>query len=283
MFKHIIAMFRHIIDNFIIGLKLKDIKREVFDLEDCLTATPMYPHLPFELYRDIIDNFRDDRATLCTTSLVCKTFLHASRYHLFYHVTISNDPTARVFLDFLNSSTSPWPYVRDLHVYQGYHQILLLLIAPCVSNITTLELDSLVWDELGNDAQAVMLSGFPLVNHLKIVMWDFKTSQHMNDFIASFPSLSHIDCGHSRWESYREPVTPLPRSLKSITLSSFHSNFFDRLLILESHPNIHTIFLSSIDEEDIPAVGRLLKTLGSRLEHLRITVSTPGHLLNVKG
>jgi hypothetical protein len=278
--------FKRIIDNPI-DPRVKDIKREEFTPEQCATAAAtMYPRLPIELFKPIIDNLSDDRATLCVTSLVCKAFLHASRCHLFYHVTIASKKEAKHFLDSINSSTSPYAYARELSVFEDHDDRrshlneTLPLIAPRVSNITMLDLDSLVWDKLDDAARTTVLSSFPQVKDLRLKHCKFKTSEEMNDFIASFPSLMQIDCWGTCWQSYTEPVTPLPRSLTSVTLSSTQLKFFDRLLNFESHPNVHTICLRSIRPEDIPGVGRLLKTLGPRLEHLELT-SALG--MNAKG
>jgi hypothetical protein len=240
----------------------------------------MYPHLPVELYKHIIDNLSDDWDTLYITSFVCKAFLHESRRHLFYRVTISNDWKAQAFFDFIYSSTSPWPYIRDLSVCRGYYQTLLLIIAPYVLNITKLDLDALVWDQLDDDAQAIMLSSFQQVKNLKIRDCRFNTSEEMNDFIASFPSLTHLDCWRARWQSYREPVTHLPRSLNSVTLFSSQSIFFDQLLNLEPHLDVHTICLRNVRQEDFPGVGWLLKTLGSHLEHLAFKKSVSARGIN---
>lgn len=64
--------------------------------------------------------------------------------------------------------------------------------------------------------------------------------------------------------------TPLPGSLKTITLDSFQSNFFDELLSLGTHLDVHTITFKSIWLEDMEGAGKLLKTLGPSLKHLKL-------------
>jgi hypothetical protein len=85
----------------------------------------MYPHLPAELYKHIIDNLSDDRHTLYATSLVCKAFLHDSPRHLFYRVFIQTEQEAGRFLEAsaINPWTSPCTYVCELTLSEEYHPL----------------------------------------------------------------------------------------------------------------------------------------------------------------
>jgi hypothetical protein len=195
--------------------------------------------------------------------------------------------SAKLFLDAtcsINSLINPCTYVRYLSVSEGHDDLhlneTLPLIVPRVSNLTMLKLVCLVWDDA---AWATVLSGFPQVKYLKLEHCKFKTSEELNDLIASFPSLTYINCWDTLWQSYTEPVTPLPRSLTSVTLPPTQLKFFDRLLNLESHPNVPAICLQGIVPEDILGTDQLLKTLGLHLEHLNIVMMNPELGINAKG
>jgi hypothetical protein len=53
------------------------------------TYTPMNPRLPQELFYAIIDQLSDDPTTLATCGLVCRSWVPASRHHLFRHISIT--------------------------------------------------------------------------------------------------------------------------------------------------------------------------------------------------
>jgi hypothetical protein len=58
--------------------------------------------------------------------------------------------------------------------------------------------------------------------------------------------------------------------MNKITLSVYQSTFFDQLLSLEPHPNVHAIEFSNLEEPVMKEVNKLLKTLGSHLEDLQV-------------
>jgi hypothetical protein len=242
---------------------------------------------PVELYLLIVDNLQDDQTTLCVCSLVCKTFLHASRRHRFYTVHL-NERRGDLFLDSIRSIFSPCQYVRHLFidwiwphsdawvnidsnwsVFDAWVNAALPLLSTHLLNVTLLHLR--LYTMLNDTARAVIVSGFQQVKHLSIDYCKFETSEQLNELIASFPSLTSLSCLDSLWTSYKEPVIPLPCNLNSITLSTYHSTFFDRLLSIESHPNVRRVRFRmpyTEFEAQVDAVGKLLKTLGSSLKHL---------------
>jgi hypothetical protein len=227
--------------------------------------------LPVELYELIIGHLHDDKATLKACSLTCKTFLHLSRYHLFYKLRLCRPYTER-FLDAAIGSThspsSPGTYVRHLILFDDLNKALPLLV-PRLLNVTSL---LLVFDrdELGDTQRAMMLSGFQKVTSLDIRYCRFHTSAEMGELIASFPSLEYLCCSAMNWSEYAEPVIPLPHSINKIALPVYQSTFFDQLLSLEPHPNVRAIELSNLEEPFIKEINKLLETLGSHLEDLQV-------------
>ena len=68
---------------------------------------------------------------------------------------------------------------------------------------------------------------------------------------------------------------PLPRSLTTITLDTSQSNYFHRLMSFRSHTAVRVLILRDFVLPHAQEVGKLLKTLGSSLEHVELrTVSS---------
>jgi hypothetical protein len=240
--------------------------------------------LPFELCEAVVDNLEmgEDEVTLRACSLTCRAFLHASRRCLFYNVSLDSARIAERFLHIIcstNSSTTPTPFIRKLSIVEGrnWHKFetrwlneALPILMTRLVKVTVLELYFLMWGLLDNAAQTMMISGFQTVKVLSM-HGKFETSEQMSQFIASFPSLTNLSCSEMYQEEDTAPetsYTPLPRGLKTITLNSFQSIFFDRLLSLESLPDVHTINFKYMCPDNTRGAGKLLKTLGSSLEHL---------------
>ena len=239
------------------------------------------PRLPIELCEFVIDHLSiyDDKATLHACSLTCKAFLHASRYHLFYHVQLTDRQATR-FLDIIlcstHSSTSPCAYVRKLTISKWGHGDLrwlneaLPFLAISLLKVTILELYLLQWSQLDDAAKTAILSGFEDVKHLTIAFSLFETPEQMNQFIASFPSMIDLTCSETCWGEDRALVTPripLPRSLTTITLDGSQSEFFDQLISLNPHHGVRALNFYN-GTNDTKRLGNLLQTLGSSLEHV---------------
>jgi hypothetical protein len=227
--------------------------------------------LPVELYRLIIDILRDDKATLKACGLTCKTFLHLSRYHLFYKFHLHS--TER-FLDTIGStqsSTSPCTYVRLLVLEGegGWLNKALPVLTTRLPNITGLDL-CFKWHLLDDAPSTTMLSGFQKVTYLDLKFSRFHRSLKMSELIASFPLLEHLRCPNVDWFKSDAELIPLPHNINKISLETYHTYFFDRLFSLEPHPNVPAIELLLRNGEHLREANDLLKTLGSRLEDLQV-------------
>lgn len=129
------------------------------------------PKLPMELTDAILDQLHDDIPTLLTCSVICSSWLQATRYHLFYSLRINNTKSGRTFSDFLafiKSSPDICVYIHSLGL-QGdgadaaqcigpflLSQILQRL--PCLRN---LELDNVIWERaysFGENGEPILAS-----------------------------------------------------------------------------------------------------------------------------
>jgi hypothetical protein len=238
--------------------------------------------LPIELCELVIDSLDDDH-TLRACSLACRAFLPASRRHLFYIVHLTFRDTAERFLRIIcsvPSPTSPCRYIRKLWLSEGrrgdenlWINKALPLLAERLPDVTTLVLQSFLWNMLDSNSRIAILSSFLKVKSLEMMHIRFESSEQMNQFIASFPSLVDLDCSQSYWPIDDGPLTyalmaALPQSLRTIALDSHHSLFFRRLLSRELHPSVRALRFYYMYQEDMKSVGILLKTLGSSLEEL---------------
>lgn len=79
--------------------------------------------LPPELVDMIIDHLYDDKVTLATCTLVAKSWLTASRLHLFYEITVFHDRSSQPFgkfAAFLSNKPTLRPLIKTICM-NGYH------------------------------------------------------------------------------------------------------------------------------------------------------------------
>jgi hypothetical protein len=192
-------------------------------------------HLPIILCELVIDSLDDDH-TLHACSLACKALLPASRRHLFYHVHLTDRDTAERFLRIIcsvPSPTSPCRYIRKLWLTERredenrWINKALPLLAERLLDVTILSFGTLVWNLLDSISQIAILSSFLKVEILNMTYCGFESSEQMNQFIASFPSLVDLDCSQSYYRPIDDgPLTAaLPQSLRTIAIDSDHSLF----------------------------------------------------------
>jgi len=241
------------------------------------------PRLPLELCEIIIGNLNahsiDGNATLRACSLTCRAFRPISRYHLFYHVVLSDRHTTERFLNTIcctQSSTNPIPFIHRLSIFEGHRDDswvndALPILATGLLEVTFLQLASVFWGELDENAQTSLLSGFQRVTSLEMVYTSFTTSDELSRFISSFPSLTNLLHITRRIPDgiLTAPYTPLPCHLATITTDSHHSRLFNQLLSLGSHPQVHDLHIDMYPGH-VKSTGMLLKTLGASLENLKI-------------
>lgn len=72
------------------------------------------PRVPQELVEEVLDHLADEMATLRSCSLVAKSWIHASRRHLFNNVFFTANDITIWNTTFPNPEASPAKHVRDL-------------------------------------------------------------------------------------------------------------------------------------------------------------------------
>lgn len=104
------------------------------------------PELPKEVWERVIGwipfynepgwshHSKVSRETLCSCSLVCRSWLHRCQLHLFYIVELSNSQQALTFLTVIGSSTSIGRSVSDLVIGPPNADSEEALKTPCYNN-----------------------------------------------------------------------------------------------------------------------------------------------------
>jgi hypothetical protein len=114
--------------------------------------------LPQELIDNIIDQLHDNRPTLKSCALVCKSWLPCSRFHIFCHVSLQ-PPQNNIFgfakitncqrlYRIIETSPQIVPYIRDLTICEGNvykawmgRETTLPLLLRMLRNLRRLELE----------------------------------------------------------------------------------------------------------------------------------------------
>ena len=119
----------------------------------------MLPAIPQELSDMIIDFLFKDVTALCSAALVCKSWLPASRFHLFSDIELNPNRGLEVIC--AEYSTIP-PHIRHLSIagYLNQSQFVdeTLLSLPLLSNLKSLALIQINMANLTPDAKERLIT-----------------------------------------------------------------------------------------------------------------------------
>jgi hypothetical protein len=208
--------------------------------------------LPQELTDWIIDYLHDDIETLSVCSLVCSSWLPASRYHKFSSITIPNP---------WSFATCPAaaPLVRKLTIYLPVFPVVpaqykdwnMTDVSMC-TNVETLRLSNVRLDGWLLEA---MQSGFPFPKLTTLILDDcrFETPSDFILLLALFPKLIHFT------------------SYNNGTMQILHSNYAEHLDVSKYLPfwNLRSIAID-LWVSNIPSLNKMLYQRGPTLETLTI-------------
>jgi len=240
----------------------------------------MSPAPPLEISEAIIDHLRSDKPALYACSLTCRSWVHASRSHIFSKIDLYPWNFLN-FLEVLQSSTSPGRHVRQLILNEGRGRFEVEprwtsgaapVLAACLPGLKQLCIRQMQWDLLDQAAQAGIIAGFKNVENLDLHHANFPTLAQTFEFISSFPSLNELSCDVVYWP--RTEDTPAgqirpPPFLHSVRLGLCLKEHFVRWLLSEEL-RIHTLDLTLISRVQTRSIGNLLSRLGPNLQHLKI-------------
>lgn len=193
----------------------------------------MLGHIP-ELIDRVIDHLHDDEETLRACSLVARSWLPASRFHLFQALYVFNERAYRALIELLQTNPGLGTHVRELALdllYDSYGNAEPWIRPPIdISPLNTLvpSIEALKlsddWARYGELNQAVILDGFRRVRTLTIMASSFHSVQDLLTLLRSFPILERLNLDYvdidDQGYSARSDEVP-------ITLSALQINIAD--------------------------------------------------------
>ncbi|KAK6984089.1 hypothetical protein R3P38DRAFT_3109080 [Favolaschia claudopus] len=116
--------------------------------------------LPPELWQPILDHLHSDTTALCTTSLICRAWLHITRYHLFSTITLTPQSLQRS-IELNSLLTSPHSTLPPAIMPTGSYTSLLA-VAPRLADLQNVCEVSLT------DVPTALLSALPNLERLSL-------------------------------------------------------------------------------------------------------------------
>ncbi|KAG5734674.1 hypothetical protein E4T56_gene18686 [Termitomyces sp. T112] len=222
--------------------------------------------IPSELVDLIIDQLADDRVALNTCSLISRSWVARSRYHLFSDVLLTTKNCDDIFgilpppvfltaarrlmlteLNNLPTGVEHFSSIESLYLTQSKAGLDMVTGMPVLfASITTFELNQVVFEDFANIVQLV----------------------------CSLPCLETFTLFMSPWT--QELNTPashlrLPERLHTLNFVSLRLHvFLEWFNKLETLPPISTMRFYGVAESHIHSVGAAIKRIGSTLRHLTL-------------
>src|SRR3984957_10781511 len=256
--------------------------------------------LPAELADRIIDHLHSDKLALATCSLVCKTWLPASRYHFFQTNSIRLTPdNIHSFVESLNSSESTF-FRHALHIIistatisrppsaeRNSSGLRASFIFDTLSHhlsrlkIKSLSLACLDWD-IESQKLEELFEYFATISILDLQTVDFLVPDEFIKFITSFLSLERLSLyGISFQTTDVDHITPFTLSplLRFLDLTS-NSHILPWFLTAVQLPTLDHFNVANIKYEHLDAISAILQSLGPSLHNLMLGFAYPGTFIS---
>ncbi|KAF7358489.1 hypothetical protein MVEN_00899400 [Mycena venus] len=241
--------------------------------------------LPRELCDLVVDYLHAERVALGSCALVCRAWVPASRFHLFEHISLSdNEGYVAARLDELLASPHATfaPAVRSLKFYNalspvqmrnprtGHVQVKTLLqTVPRIVQLT--QIRSLVLSDLPFD----ILSAFSKVQTLCLV--GITAGSALLRLAPHLPSLTHLTLKRVHAIPYRAPSpgstsdTAQITALRRLTVRGSSIAFLGWLGILAPYTTV--LDLGDFCPSEVPYLVSFLSSLKTPLESLELELS----------
>jgi hypothetical protein len=265
------------------------------------------PRLPPELIDRILDYLHDSPSNLRRCALVCKAWVHSSRFHLFHKISINTLQVmaARRYdklLDAIRTCPGILSYVREVHLSVGRPQPVSSVWYEPIDILPSLLSSFTVVCKLGiynthwtlsspgvrNSIRGIL--ALPSLTHLELHNVLFSTPEHFLDLLH--PNLKHLTASFPPWSLHTTPndhaadreiqqsisLERQPCRLQLLVLDTYYNSFIDQLL------DARAVDLTNLRVLDIVCptrisffdVSRLIKSSSSSLECLKITLHSLG-------
>lgn len=250
---------------------------------------------PQELVDHVIDHLHYDPNSLQHCSTVSKGWTHAAQFHMFQTILIQDGTQLVRFAKLVESCPHLAMHVRTLCL-KTYRHYMSPISAPYLLNwirdvpqtlsgklprVRALEFQHVQWDILQVDgAFAASLRDFAHVQDLTFKFCKFSRFQDFELLVLSFQGLKRLALDIVSWKNDRQaltspsvsPETPRPH-LKELRIGRFcaMSTIFDWALRTPARYSLRNLeFRDIVTKEELVQVGRLLKTLGNQVQHLKL-------------
>jgi hypothetical protein len=267
--------------------------------------TPLPPdlsdQLSSELYDRIIDHLHSFKHSLFACSIVCRSWLPASRYHLFLDVNLTPN-LVRFLLSSPHAMETITPYLRDVTLggawiaEQRCEFDIVISFLLNLENSRGLHLETWSWDFLSHASRDLLLRSegdfFQNVTNINMKYIHFPSSSLLLEFISRFPMLRSLSFDNVTWNSDEDRHSPqISGEAQSRIRRPLHlTKLYVRSCLLEpilywffgdhihhdvngqglSRPAIRVLALPEILPREFDIVGRVLRSLGSILQHLEL-------------
>ncbi|EMD34821.1 hypothetical protein CERSUDRAFT_116997 [Gelatoporia subvermispora B] len=170
--------------------------------------------LPPELWNHILDIHRDDKATLCACSLVCRDWLPTTRRHLFAAIAlvISNESIRERDLQVISGSGSSSiieQYCRHLSLWISHSnkdrgmlevQDDTLGRTPTLPNVDSLALKAAMWTSLPSNVVdrhwRRVVERTPNITYLELAYLSFSQMDDLISMLLGFPHIRQLHLQH---------------------------------------------------------------------------------------
>jgi len=268
------------------------------------------PYIPPELIDRIIDHLHDSPSDLRSCALAAKVFLATSRFHIFYSVSIYGFLRGRRACSNLVSAIQHSPQIaRCIHKFRlaadgeesfqtsdlnSQFQRNLLTLLNSFTVLQHLTIINLAWTEVPSEIRKAFRTVLALPSLIIIDIWGlrFARLRHFTNLLRSPLKRLSVD---ARWNhpADEEIVSAIDEEDKIVRetdrqpcypeyLSCAADDFVDWLLGPQSIVNISNtrrLHGSCQFNQEEHRMVRLLKCLGSSLEHLLLFIVCWGMLL----
>ncbi|KAI0642540.1 hypothetical protein C8Q79DRAFT_916824 [Trametes meyenii] len=242
--------------------------------------------LPPEVVEEIIHSI-DDRETLCSCALTCRQWLPASRYNLFYRISISRRANFDAFVS-VRKAHHIASALRNIHSLQLWEDkerpwlhLFLLIFSTRLPNADFLTFGDFIWDEFPLRPNFHALgTQFCSVTTLKLTDGNFYSFMELRRIVAAFKLLSRLFLVNVAWRvapavSRCEPLYRSPH-LELLWFSSSCEGavpaLVEWLLNTCSIETLSDVQIWDQHAQYVPVLCSFVQALGPQLEHFQVSL-----------
>lgn len=242
------------------------------------------PKFPPEIIDTIIHHFHEDRSALIKCSEISRSFIPASRYHLFREINVQNSNVA----DLVSLLDSPLSTINR-HIqsvtlsgvrarrYEAAH-IKRILTLPAV---TMLVLRWLKWQNLPEDTRSYILDGLPTLTTLRLQSFDFQHSSQFLDLLRACPALLALELLATDFHDFSActPLLPTNSQLKKLYIggmqdTGFDVRILDRLLASADAMRLDSFRIGPLERQHMDKAWEVVQTYKPFLKDFVVSFSS---------